>query len=183
MALLGRDTWVRAPSCRGTLLLETLSGTEELGVPYVFHLGLLSEDPVIDPDEVLGKPLAAGVRLATGGWRCFQGMVTSFAKTGTTRLHTRYAARLNPFLSELAHTSDCRVFNETTTTNEGSTVPEVAGGTENQQGEGEEGCRTGLPEHVAVLRVAAVLDALGPFGRGGELPGVASRPVIQAGRG
>jgi type VI secretion system secreted protein VgrG len=113
MPLLGRDTWVKAPSCEGILLLETMSGMEELGVPYVFQLGLLSENPSIDPDEVLGKPLAVGVRLATGGWRCFHGMVTSFAKTGATRLHTRYTARLNPFLSEFAYTSDCRVFNET----------------------------------------------------------------------
>ncbi len=31
---------------------------------------------------------------------------------GTTRLHTRYAARLNPLLSEFSYTSDCRVFND-----------------------------------------------------------------------
>jgi len=113
MPLLGSDTWVKAPSLKSNLLLETLSGTEELGVPYVFHLGLLSEDPNIDPDDVLGKPLAVGIKLGIDGWRHFHGMVTSFAKTGTTRVHTRYAARLNPYLSEFAYTSDCRVFNET----------------------------------------------------------------------
>ena len=112
MALLGSDTTVTGPFPAGVLLLETLSGTEELGEPYTFQLGLLSEDHNLDPDDVLGKPLAVGFKLATGDWRHFHGFVTSFAKTGTTRLHTRYSARLNPLLSEFNYTSDCRVFNE-----------------------------------------------------------------------
>ena len=51
MALLGSDTTVKGPLPAGTLLLETLSGTEELGVPYEYQLGLLSENPSIDPDD------------------------------------------------------------------------------------------------------------------------------------
>ena len=112
MALLGSDTSVTGPLPKGVLLLETLSGTEELGSPYVFELGLLSEEPNIDPDDVLGKPLAVGIKLGSGEERFFHGFVTSFAKMGTTRLHTRYAARLNPLLSEFSYTSDCRVFND-----------------------------------------------------------------------
>ncbi|MBN2577275.1 MAG: type VI secretion system tip protein VgrG, partial [Deltaproteobacteria bacterium] len=112
MALLGSNTTVTGPFPAGVLLLETLSGTEELGAPYAFQLGLLSENPAIDPDGVLGKPLGVGFKLAGGNWRHFHGIVTSFAKTGTTHLHTRYSARLNPFLSESDYTSDCRVFNE-----------------------------------------------------------------------
>ena len=112
MALLGSDTTVKGPLPAGALLLETLSGTEELGVPFEFELGLLSENPSIDPDEVLGKPLSVAIKLGTGGWRYFHGMVTSFAKSGMTHRHTRYAATLNPFLSEFGHTSDCRVFGE-----------------------------------------------------------------------
>ena len=112
MALLGSDTTVSGPFPAGVLLLETLSGTEALGEPYTFQLGLLSEDHNLDPDDVLGEPLAVGFKLATGDWRYFHGLVTSFAKTGTTRLHTRYAARLNPLLSQFKYTSDCRVFND-----------------------------------------------------------------------
>jgi type VI secretion system secreted protein VgrG len=112
MALLGSDTSVTGPFPRGVLLLETLSGAEELGVPYVFQLGLLSEDANIDPEDVLGKPLAVGVQLGSGESRYFHGVVTSFAKTGSSHLYTRYAAKLNPFLSEFSYTSDCRVFND-----------------------------------------------------------------------
>ena len=112
MALLGSDTSVTGSFPKGVLLLETLSGSEALGEPYAFQLGLLSRNPNIAPDEVLGKPLAVGIKLDGGESRYFHGIVTDFAKSGTTRLHTRYAARLNPSLSEFNRTCDCRIFND-----------------------------------------------------------------------
>ena len=112
MALLGSDTSVTGPFPKGVLLLETLAGSEELGAPYFYELGLLSEDHNIDPKAVLGEPLAVGIKLGTGDWRYFHGIVTSFSKSGNTRLHTRYAARLVPRLSLCDYTSDCRIFND-----------------------------------------------------------------------
>ena len=112
MPLLGRDTWVSGPFPKGVLLLETLHGQEALGRPYNFQLGLLSKDPAIEAKAVLGKPLAVGIKLDTGGERFFHGIVTRFDKVGTARLHTRYQAELTPQLWVLAHTGDCRIFNQ-----------------------------------------------------------------------
>jgi type VI secretion system secreted protein VgrG len=112
MALLGSDTSVTGPLPEGVLLLETLAGTEELGAPFSFELGLLSKDPNLDARAVLGEALAVGFKLGAGDWRYFHGIVTSFAKAGTTRLHTRYAAKLVPRLSLCDRTSDCRIFND-----------------------------------------------------------------------
>jgi type VI secretion system secreted protein VgrG len=112
MALLGSDTSVTGPFPKGVLLLETLAGTEALAAPFVYELGLLSEDANLDTKAVLGKPMAVGIKLATGDFRYFHGIVTSFAKSGTTRLHTRYAARLVPKLSLCDYTSECRIFND-----------------------------------------------------------------------
>jgi len=112
MALLGRDTSVTGPFPKGVLLLETLQGHEALGRPYKFQLGLLSQEPNLDPDDVLGKPLAVGIKLNNGDDRFFHGIVTDFSKLGTTHLHTRYAAELRPALSLLGYTFDCRVFND-----------------------------------------------------------------------
>jgi type VI secretion system secreted protein VgrG len=92
MALLGRDTSVTGPFPKGVLLLETLFGTEALGRPYKFDLSLLSKEPDLDPNDVLGKPLAVGIQLGTGEERFFHGIATKFLKKGTTQLHTRYAA-------------------------------------------------------------------------------------------
>jgi type VI secretion system secreted protein VgrG len=112
MPLLGRDTSVTGPFAQGGLLLEALDGREALGVPYVFRLGLLSREPNLASDDVLGKPLAVSIRLGSGDERFFHGIVTSFEKAGTTRLHTRYAATLEPLLKQSAQTCDCRIFND-----------------------------------------------------------------------
>jgi len=112
MALLGRDTSVTGPFPEGVLLLETLQGKEVLGRPYKFELTLLSKDPDIDIDDMLGQPLAVSIKLNTGEDRFFHGIVTDFSKSGTTQLHTRYAAELKPLLSVFDETMDCRVFND-----------------------------------------------------------------------
>jgi type VI secretion system secreted protein VgrG len=112
MALLGRDTSITGPFDKGVLLLESLRGSEVLGQPYLFQLGLLSTEPTIDPDDVLGRPLAVGIKLDAGEDRFFHGIVTAFSKAGTTHLHTRYAATLRPMLSVFGDTHDCRVFND-----------------------------------------------------------------------
>jgi type VI secretion system secreted protein VgrG len=112
MALLARDTTVVGPFPQGTLLLETLTGTEELAAPFAFELNLLSAEHALASEAVLGKELAVGIKLDTGDWRYFHGVVSSFAKVGTSRRHTRYAARLVPKLSLCDHTADCRVFND-----------------------------------------------------------------------
>jgi type VI secretion system secreted protein VgrG len=110
MALLGRDTSVTGPFPKGVLLLETLQGDEVLGRPYKLQLGLLSKEPNLAPEDVMGKPLAVGIQLATGEERFFHGMVTDFAKSGTTHLHTRYAARVRSMLRVIAtrsHPAGC----------------------------------------------------------------------------
>jgi type VI secretion system secreted protein VgrG len=112
MALLGRDTSVSGPFETGVLLLETLAGTEALGRPFVFHLTLLSESSTLDPDDILGQPMAIAITLNSQQNRYFHGIVTDFAKTGTARSHTRYRATLKPQLSEFDYTFDCRVFNQ-----------------------------------------------------------------------
>jgi len=116
MALLGRDTSITGPFPKGVLLLETLRGREALGVPFVYDLALLSKDPVIAPDDVIGKPLAVSITLSSGSERFFHGIVTDFRKVGVTRLHARYLARLQPQLSLFDYTRDCRVFNEASQT-------------------------------------------------------------------
>jgi type VI secretion system secreted protein VgrG len=112
MALLGRDTSVVGPFPKGVLLLESLVGSEILGLPYAFKLELLSEDPAIAPDDVIGNPMAVGIHINSMRDRFFHGIVTEFAKLGMTRTHARYGATLKPSLSLFADTFDCRIFNQ-----------------------------------------------------------------------
>ncbi|MBN2574078.1 MAG: type VI secretion system tip protein VgrG, partial [Deltaproteobacteria bacterium] len=112
MALLGRDTKVTGPFKEGVLLLETFQGKETLGTPYRYDLTLLSEDPNISVDAVLGQSLTVHIALDSGATRYFNGIVTYFAKTGMSMRHTRYAAILNPKLTLFDYTRDCRIFFE-----------------------------------------------------------------------
>jgi uncharacterized protein involved in type VI secretion and phage assembly len=58
-------------------------------------LTLLSPDPEIPVDKVLGQSLTIQLKLPTGD-RFFGGIVTYFAKTGFAMKHARYAAVVNP---------------------------------------------------------------------------------------
>jgi type VI secretion system secreted protein VgrG len=98
MALLGRDTKVTGPLPEGTLLLETFQGKEALGTPYRYDLTLLSDDPNLPMDKLLGQSLTVHIQLDTGDTRYFNGIVTYFAKTGMAMKHTRYVVILNPKL-------------------------------------------------------------------------------------
>jgi len=110
MALLGRDTLVTGPLDDGVLLLETFQGKETLGTPYRYDLTLLSDDANIAVDKVLGQSLTVHIKLDTGEFRFFNGIVTYFAKTGMAMKHTRYVAILNPKLTLFDYTRDCRIF-------------------------------------------------------------------------
>jgi type VI secretion system secreted protein VgrG len=114
MALLGRDTLVTGPLPKGALLLETFQGKETLGTPYRYDLTLLSDDPSIPSKKVLGQSLTVHLKLDTGDYRFFNGIVTSFSKTGISMHHTRYAVVLNPKLTLFDYTRDCRIFNDPT---------------------------------------------------------------------
>ena len=109
MALLGRDTLVTGPLDEGVLLLETFQGKETLGTPYRYDLTLLSKDPNIPVDKVLGQSLTVHIKLDTGNTRFFNGIVTYFAKTGIAMSHTRYVAIVNPMLTLFDYTRDCRI--------------------------------------------------------------------------
>ena len=112
MALLGYNTLVTGPLDKSVLLLETFRGEEALGEPYLYDLTLLSEDPNIQTDKVLGQPLTVRITLNSQKFRYFSGIVTYFAKTGLAMGHTRYAVKLNPMLSLFNCASDCRIFND-----------------------------------------------------------------------
>jgi type VI secretion system secreted protein VgrG len=109
MALLGTDTHVTGPMPDGVLLLETFQGKELLGTPYRYNLTLLSADPNIAVDKVLGQPLTVQIKLDNGSFRYFNGIVTYFAKTGLSQRHIRYLAVLKPKLALFDYARDCRI--------------------------------------------------------------------------
>ncbi len=90
-----------------------MSATESVSHLFELDLTLFSEKGDLDPDQILGKPLA--VTVATGErlpQRFFHGLVTEFAQGGyNERLH-EYRASVRPWFWFLTRSSDCRVFQQ-----------------------------------------------------------------------
>ncbi len=107
-----------SPLGQDVLVLESLSGVESLGRLYRYELDLLSEDPAIEVDRVLGDHMAVRLALRDGDSRYFTGLVASFAQVDAHGGLSRYRAVLRPWLWKLTLASDCRIF-------QGKTVPQI----------------------------------------------------------
>ncbi|MEO5989140.1 MAG: type VI secretion system tip protein TssI/VgrG [Candidatus Eisenbacteria bacterium] len=95
------------------LLLQRMQATEELGRLSHVSLDLLSLDPQLKLDKVLGDKMTVVVDLPDGE-RFFNGHVARFGQAGTVGRYTRYKATLRPFLWLLTRTSDSRIFKKMT---------------------------------------------------------------------
>lgn len=109
---------ISTPLDDGALLFRSMSAREELGRLFECSLELLSEDPNIKLEELLGQPITMTLELGDGAQRYFNGLVTRFSLTGTHGKHLTYHATLRPWFWFLTRKSDCRIFQE-------KTVPDI----------------------------------------------------------
>lgn len=100
------------------LQLAHMSGHESLGECFVYDVQLISEDPDVDENGLLGKNATIQVSLPERKTRYFHGIITNFGYGGTDGRHIVYHATLRPWLWLLSQASDCRIFQH-------ATVPEV----------------------------------------------------------
>jgi type VI secretion system secreted protein VgrG len=99
------------------LMLQRVRGREELGRPFVFELELLSPDPSLALDDLLGDSMTIALEL-TKGTRYFNGICTRIEQGGRAGRFTRYRCELRPFSWLLTRTSDSRIFKR-------MTIPEI----------------------------------------------------------
>ena len=109
---------VQTPLGADTLLLESLNGYEELSRLYEFELEMLSLEPSIPANQVVGQRITATIT-SEGTPRHFDGFVHRFSARGTDeRGFRRYHASIVPWLWFLTKRSDCRIF-------QAKTIPEI----------------------------------------------------------
>jgi type VI secretion system secreted protein VgrG len=103
------------PLGESKLLLRSFTGTEGMSQLFRFRLDMLSEDPAISFDSMVGQNVSFSVRLAdTSQARYFNGYVSSFQQyPGEERL-TRYECELVPWLWFLTRAADCKIFQNLT---------------------------------------------------------------------
>lgn len=111
--LIGIDT----PLGPEELLLTKFNGTEGLSIPFSFELRMISENPNIAFDQIIGKNVTVSIVLADGESRYFNGIISRFShgkvqgeQTGADPHFSYYRATMVPWLWLLTRTADSRIF-------------------------------------------------------------------------
>ena len=107
-----RTLGVSTPLGGDVLLLTAMSGSEHLGAMFQYELDLVSEDPNIDVNKLLGDNMTVRLLLTNGQTRYFNGYVSRFSLVGEAEGTPRYRATLVPWLWFLTRHADCRIFQE-----------------------------------------------------------------------
>lgn len=109
---------VISPLDEDALLFRRMYTREDLGRLFEFELDLLSTDPNIAFEDVLGQGLAVEIERPDGEDRYFHGIVSRFSYVGNEGQFAMYRATVKPWLWLLTRTTDCRVF-------QNMTVPDI----------------------------------------------------------
>ena len=92
------------------LVFHSMRMTEAISAPFEMDVELLSSDPAIDFDAVLGHNLTVGLHRPRGDERFFNGYVTSFGFAGVRGRMFLYRATVSPWLWLLQQTKNCMIF-------------------------------------------------------------------------
>ena len=99
--------------------MRSFSVHEEVSRLSEINLDLLSENPGINFDDIIGKNFTIRMDLPGGGTRYWNGFISRFVQTvSTSSRFAQYQATMVPWLWFLTRTSDCRIFQE-------KTVPDI----------------------------------------------------------
>lgn len=96
------------------LLLKSMSGREELGRLFDYHLVLLDPDKDVDPDKLVGTNVTVRLQTENAKTRYYNGYIASLAFLGYEENAGVYHAQMVPWLWLLSRSSDCRIFQEKT---------------------------------------------------------------------
>ena len=105
-----RPVEIITPLGDDVLLFHRMTATEELGRLFQFELDLLSMDPNIKFEDLLGQNVTIRLELPKDKIRYFNGFVSRFSQEGTFDDFNAYSVTVHPWLWFLTRTADCRIF-------------------------------------------------------------------------
>ncbi len=109
---------VTTPLGDDVLLFHRMSVSEQLGRLFQIDLDLLSNNPEIKIQDILGQDITIRCQRPDGENRYFNGFVSHFSQAGTHGNLVVYRASLRPWFWFLTRTADCRIF-------QNKTVPDI----------------------------------------------------------
>lgn len=101
---------VSTPLGEDVLLFHSMRANEQLGRLFHIDLDLLSEDPEIKIQDILGQSVTVRNHRPDGEDRYFNGIVSQFSQAGSHGNLVVYRATLRPWFWFLTRTADCRIF-------------------------------------------------------------------------
>src|ERR1051326_6746426 len=109
-----RQIAIETPLGEDVLLLRSFQGQEALSKLFTFDLDLVSEDPSIQYEDIVGQVVTVRLTLADGSLRYWNGYVSRFVQAGRDTNFAMYQATIVPWLWFLDQTTDCRIFQNKT---------------------------------------------------------------------
>lgn len=109
-----RPVEIRTPLGPDVLLFHRMTATEHLGRLFQFDFHLLSAEPDIQFNDILGQNITVRLTLPGNKERFFNGYVSHFSQQGTFQNYNAYRAVVHPWLWFLTRTADCRIFQDQT---------------------------------------------------------------------
>lgn len=110
-----RQISVWTPLGEDVLLLESMTGHEELSRGAEYHLELRSTDHEIKFEDIVGQPITVNLTQPGGAGRSFGGIVVRFEQIPTAGQFAHYRATAVTWTTLLEHSRNCRIFQEQTT--------------------------------------------------------------------
>jgi type VI secretion system secreted protein VgrG len=101
---------VSTPLGKDALVLQSLTGHEEVFGLFSFHLEMTGSSSSLSAASIVGKDAAVTLKTASGTTRYFHGKVARFVQGPTDEWGTTYWAELVPWAWFLTLASDCRIF-------------------------------------------------------------------------
>jgi len=102
----------KTPLGEEVLLLVSMSGTEHLGRLFEYKLELVSENPQIKAEDIVGQNVTIRLALGAGKNRYFNGYISHFTQVTAYGRLARYQATIVPWLWFLTRTADCRIYQD-----------------------------------------------------------------------
>jgi type VI secretion system secreted protein VgrG len=109
---------VTSPLGDDVLLFHSMNVSEQLGRLFQFDLDLLSNDPEIKLQDIVGQNVTVRYLRPDGENRYFNGFVNQFSQAGAHGNLFVYRATLRPWFWFLTRSADCRIF-------QNKTVPDI----------------------------------------------------------
>src|SRR5580704_19075839 len=109
-----RQITIDTPLGEDVLLLRSLQGQEAISRLFSFDLDLVSEDPSINYEDIVGQAVTVSLMLADASPRYWNGFVSRFVQAGRDSNVSVYQATIVPWLWFLDQTTDCRIFQNKT---------------------------------------------------------------------